>query len=77
MDPKNEISEVIIKLFPDDYYRVSITKRFTVEYGGGESTINLGGAYYNLHFALEAAKSAITVTPADRAKWEAENGRMV
>lgn len=71
----NEITKVEITLHPDDHYRITMTKRFAPEYGGGESTINIGGAYYNLHFAIEAAKRAITVTPGRREDFEAEDGR--
>ena len=67
---ENEITRIEIKLFDDDHYRVYVTKRFAKEYGGGESTICVSGAIHNLHTALDAAHSAITVTKTHKAAFE-------
>lgn len=68
----NEITKIEIKLLPDNFYRVYVTKRFAEEFGGGESTIAVG-AQSNIHIALDVARSAVTVSKTYRAAFEAES----
>ena len=71
MAHENMITKIEICLDENDgFYRVHLTKRFSAEFGGGESTIQVG-AYKNIHVALDAAKSGVTVTKSYREAFEA------
>jgi hypothetical protein len=66
----NKITKVEITLAEDDHYRVHVTKRFAPEYGGGQSTIALPGAHKSIHYAVDSARSAVTVSPTTREGFE-------
>lgn len=60
-----KISRIEIRLSPDGLYRVQATKRWDTPQGRREITIGLDGAHANAHYAVDAAKGIVTMSPSD------------